>query len=237
MRAQLESLKPWRKGPFDIEGIHIDAEWDCAIKWQRVKQDLAGKTVLDIGCNNGYFMFRMREAGASRVVGIDPVEKFHAQFQLVSKYLGSNRMEFHHMGWQDLPNLNQQFDVVFCMGIIYHHPAPLDLLKTVRSMMNPGGDLIIETIVHPGEDEVAFFPQKKYAGMNNVFFVPTIPCLKNWLIRSGFVNLELLYQAKTTPDEQRVTEWSAPVSLADFVKSSNDWPVRAALKASKREGV
>ena len=74
-RELLLSLAPWRKGPFDVAGVHIDSEWQSDVKWNRLQDaiaPLAGRSVLDVGCGNGYYALRMREAGASRVIGIDP---------------------------------------------------------------------------------------------------------------------------------------------------------------------
>ncbi|HCL53707.1 MAG TPA: tRNA 5-methoxyuridine(34)/uridine 5-oxyacetic acid(34) synthase CmoB, partial [Pseudomonas sp.] len=74
MRQALMGLSPWRKGPFDLFGVHVDTEWRSDWKWARVAPhlDLAGKRILDVGCGNGYYMWRMLGAGADSVVGVDP---------------------------------------------------------------------------------------------------------------------------------------------------------------------
>ena len=82
-RALLMRLAPWRKGPFDIGGVHIDAEWRSDLKWQRVEgaiESLAGRRVLDVGCGNGYYALRMADAGADAVLGIDPTLLYVMQF-------------------------------------------------------------------------------------------------------------------------------------------------------------
>ena len=94
-RAQIESglrdLHPWRKGPFEVFGIFIDTEWRSDWKWQRLKdhiQPLTGRTVLDVGCGNGYHCFRMAGAGAKLVIGIDPTLIYVMQFEALQRFAG-----------------------------------------------------------------------------------------------------------------------------------------------------
>ena len=70
MRQALMGLSPWRKGPFDLFGVHVDTEWHSDWKWSRVAPhiDLQGKRILDVGCGNGYYMWRMLGAGAHSVL-------------------------------------------------------------------------------------------------------------------------------------------------------------------------
>ena len=82
LEAALQQLHPWRKGPFELFGIHIDTEWRSDWKWQRLAPHLAALTggrVLDVGCGNGYFGWRALQAGASTVVGVDPTLLFFMQ--------------------------------------------------------------------------------------------------------------------------------------------------------------
>ena len=74
IKLKAEQLIPWRKGPFDLFGMEIDAEWRSDKKWERLEKvvdNLKGKRVLDIGCNNGYFMFRMAHQNPEFVLGRD----------------------------------------------------------------------------------------------------------------------------------------------------------------------
>ena len=84
-----QALIPWRKGPFNLFGIEIDGEWRSCLKWNRMKDKLPpleGKTILDIGCNNGYFMFKMMAQRPQFVLGIDPTLHFKNQFKFLQTF-------------------------------------------------------------------------------------------------------------------------------------------------------
>jgi len=84
---------PWRKGPFHLYGVDIDTEWRSDWKWQRLINhidNLEGKTVLDVGCNSGYHLWRMIGAGAKLAVGIDPMALYLCQFEAIRKLLGND---------------------------------------------------------------------------------------------------------------------------------------------------
>ena len=86
IEAVLKKLMPWRKGPFNLHGIFIDTEWRSDWKWQRIApyiSPLEGRTVLDVGCGNGYYGWRMLGEGARFVLGIDPTWLFLMQFLAV----------------------------------------------------------------------------------------------------------------------------------------------------------
>ena len=88
MREALMGLSPWRKGPFDLFGVHVDTEWHSDWKWSRVAPhiDLKGKRILDVGCGNGYYMWRMLGAGAHSVVGVaQAVDVLGADLQVDDK--------------------------------------------------------------------------------------------------------------------------------------------------------
>ena len=90
IRRQLKRLLPWRKGPFNLFGLEIDAEWRSDMKWRRLQDKitpLTGRAVLDVGCGNGYYGWRMLGAGAERVVGLDPTLRYVMQQRAVAKYL------------------------------------------------------------------------------------------------------------------------------------------------------
>ncbi|MEL0006468.1 MAG: DUF1698 domain-containing protein, partial [Luminiphilus sp.] len=86
----LRGLHPWRKGPFELFGLHIDTEWRSDWKWDRLAgalESLQDRRILDVGCGNGYHCWRMLGAGASEVIGIDPTPLFILQFKAIHRYL------------------------------------------------------------------------------------------------------------------------------------------------------
>ena len=132
-------------------------------------------------------------------------------------------LEFSQMGIEHLKLLDEKFDVIFSMGVLYHHRHPLEQLESLKNALKPGGTLILETIGYPGQESTAFFPPERYAKMRNVFFLPTKSCLENWLNRCHFTNIELIDESITTIEEQRLTQWCpAPKqSLEDFLDPSD----------------
>jgi len=88
LRRLLLQLNPWRKGPFDVFGARIDSEWRADMKWARLADaiDLRGRCVLDVGCGNGYYLWRMLGGGAKLALGIDPGRLFIAQFDALKRY-------------------------------------------------------------------------------------------------------------------------------------------------------
>jgi len=78
LECAVRELIPWRKGPFELFGITVDAEWRSDFKWARIEphlEPLSGKRVADLGCNNGYYMFRASSQRPELVVGFDPSER------------------------------------------------------------------------------------------------------------------------------------------------------------------
>ena len=86
LRSQLMTWHPWRKGPFDVFGIHIDTEWRSDWKWDRLKNhiDFRNKSVLDVGCGNGYYGWRMLAAGAEQVMGLDPLLLYYLLLMMMT---------------------------------------------------------------------------------------------------------------------------------------------------------
>jgi len=220
LEAVLRGLKPWRKGPFDIFGIRLDSEWNSALKWARLADHLGsqmGKRVLDIGASNGYYMFRMVSRQPALVMGIEPYLNFYFQFQVLDRYLSFPQVYCVPLKLEEMPAMRRCFDTVLCMGIIYHRRSPLDTLLAIHTMMAPGGQLVLETLIMEGGGETALFPESRYACMNNVFFIPTVTCLSNWLRRCGFGQIRCVDISKTTVIEQRQTDWIDSKSLAEFL--------------------
>jgi len=240
----LRQLMPWRKGPFSLYGTTIDTEWRSDWKWDRVLphiSSLEGRTILDVGCGSGYHMWRMLGAGASMVVGIDPMQLFLCQFEAVRKLLGDDqRAHLLPVGIEQLPALNA-FDTVFSMGVLYHRRSPLDHLWQLKNQLVSGGELVLETLVIEGDENAVLVPGERYAQMRNVYFLPSAAALKQWLEKCGFVDVQIADHAVTSTEEQRRTEWMTSDSLAEFLDPENPQltvegypaPLRAVLVARK----
>ncbi len=217
---QLKGLHPWRKGPFDLFGVHIDTEWRSDWKWDRLKEGirpLRGRKVLDIGCGNGYHCWRMRGAGAELVVGIDPTPLFIVQFFALQRYIQDPRVTVLPMGIEHLPAKMRCFDTVFSMGVLYHRRSPFDHLIELRDALVQGGELVLETLVIEGDEGQVLVPEGRYGRMGNVWFLPSCPTLEQWLRKVGFRDIRLLDVTATTTDEQRRTDWMTFYSLEQFL--------------------
>ena len=216
----IRQLMPWRKGPFRLFGIDVDSEWRSNRKWDRIASSLGpleGKRIVDVGCGNGYYMLRAAAQNPLFVLGLDPSPNFLLQFELFQKYLRNDRLQLELLGFEHLPWFRKTFDVVLCMGILYHHPNPIETLRNLRQTMRIGGTALIESQAIPGHEDIALFPKDRYAKARNVFFVPSASCLANWVSRAGFTDIELIDVSKTTDEEQRRSKHMVFESLADFL--------------------
>jgi tRNA (mo5U34)-methyltransferase len=217
-RELLLRLSPWRKGPFALGEIDIDAEWRSDLKWARVKDaigPLEGRSILDVGCGNGYYALRMQEAGAGTVVGIDPTLLYVVQFLAVARFLETDRVSVLPLRLSELPAGSRAFDSVFSMGVLYHQRSPLDHLRELRGQLRRGGQFVLETLYLPGEEACARTPPGRYARMRNVWLLPTVPELETWLHRTGFTGIRVVDRSVTTADEQRSTPWMTFESLRE----------------------
>ncbi|MCD6270019.1 MAG: tRNA 5-methoxyuridine(34)/uridine 5-oxyacetic acid(34) synthase CmoB [Deltaproteobacteria bacterium] len=215
---------PWRKGPFKVFGIDIDAEWRSWRKWDRVLPflpDLQDKVVADIGASNGYYMFRMVPQQPKAVIGFEPYLQHYFTFCTLNSFAGLTNLHMELLGVEHLSLFANSFDVVFLMGILYHRISPLESLKEVKKSMKKGGTLIVESQAIPGEEPVALFPERRYAKAPGTYFVPTAACLKNWMLRAGFVDVEIFCSHPMSSKEQRRTEWMTFESYDDFVNPNN----------------
>lgn len=245
-KQQLLQFSPWRKGPYELFGTHIDTEWRSDWKWERIKDHIApldNKLVLDIGCGNGYHMWRMLGEKAKLVIGVDPSQLFLMQFHIIKKYLGSH-LPIHivPLRSEDLPDFNNQgFDSVFSMGVLYHRKSPFEHLQELRSFLKPKGQLILETLVIEGNQNSVLVPRDRYAKMRNVWFIPSVEMLTLWLERAGFSNIQIADISPTCIEEQRSTEWMTFESLPQFLYPNNSQlsiegypsPLRACLTCQK----
>ena len=225
LEPALKTLMPWRKGPYDLFGIIIDSEWRSDFKWNRLIKHitpLKNRLVLDVGCGNGYFCWRMLGEQAKFVLGIDPLILNVMQFQLISKLYGSQPPVYVlPFGIEELPANLKTFDTVFSMGVLYHRRSPIDHLLDLKACLAPGGELVLETLVIDGRSGEILLPEERYAGMRNVWFIPSCDTLESWLKRCGFMNIRLADITVTTIEEQRATAWMDFKSLGDFLDPRN----------------
>lgn len=225
LKADLMMFHPWRKGPYDLFGIHVDTEWRSDWKWERLKDHISPlkyRTVLDVGCGNGYHCWRMLGAGAKRVIGIDPTLISVMQFHLIKKMYGETApIDVLPVGIEQLPFGMKAFDTVFSMGVLYHRRSPIDHLLELREALKSGGELVLETLVIEGGLGDTLLPKDRYAKMRNVWFLPSCETLISWLERCGFKNIRLVNVCKTTIEEQRTTEWMTFYSLPNFLDPHN----------------
>jgi tRNA (mo5U34)-methyltransferase len=211
-------LMPWRKGPFQIGETYIDSEWKSNIKYNLLRPhfDLKEKRVADIGCNNGYYMFRMQEDAPKLLVGFDPSPLYKTQFDFINHFVKSD-IRYELLGVEHLEFYPEKFDTIFCLGVLYHRSDPVAMLKSLYKGLDKKGEVILDTFYIDGEEEMALCPESSYSKIPNIYFVPTIKALKNWCKRAGFDLFEVLETSVTDAGEQRKTEWIEGQSLEDFL--------------------
>ena len=220
LTVALQALHPWRKGPFELFGVHVDTEWRSDWKWDRLLPGiapLAGRRVLDVGCGNGDHCWRMLGEGAAEVIGVDPSPLFVVLFWAMQQYLRQDDIWVLPAGIADVPAELAAFDTVFSMGVLYHRRSPLDHLAELRGALRPGGQLVLETLVIEGGPGDTLLPADRYARMGNVWFLPSCDTLLQWLARMGFEDARVVDVNRTTTDEQRSTDWMRFHSLAEFL--------------------
>ena len=216
----LQAFCPWKKGPFELFGTTIDAEWRSDWKWERILphiQPLENRKIADIGCHNGYFMFRMADKKPSCAIGFEPVAKNFWNFQLIQNIVQQEVLTFELLGVEHIHLYPNFFDSIFCLGILYHHADPIGLLGKMRQALAPKGEIIIDCQGIPGDLPVALTPRKRYAKARGIWFLPTQSCLENWLVRAGFSQIRCFFAELLSVDEQRRTAWANIDSLREFL--------------------
>jgi len=177
--------------------------------------DLKDKLILDVGCGNGYYLFRMLGAGARAAVGVDPFLLSVMQFHAINKYVQTNQAAVLPLGVDDVPGNCGCFDTVFSMGILYHRRSPFDHLLQLKSLLKQGGELCLETLIIEGGEGQVLVPESRYARMNNVWFLPSADELVHWLKRCGFKDIRVVDINQTSIQEQRSTDWMPFESLPE----------------------
>ncbi len=247
LEAGLRGLMPWRKGPFRFADVYIDSEWRSNLKWERVRPHLAplaGRRIVDIGCGNGYYGWRMLAQAPAIVVGIEPSVLFNLQFAAVQRYAGRDDIGLLPFGIESLPTDVGCFDTAFSMGVLYHRKSPIEHLQQLFGLLRPGGELCLETLVIDGGAGRILVPPGRYARMRNVWFIPAAAELAVWLRRCGFGDIRVVDESVTGVGEQRSTDWMPFESLAECLAAEDPTvtveglpaPRRAVILAAREQG-
>lgn len=241
--SSYQQLIPWRKGPFEMFSTHIDSEWQSNMKWERIEKylpDLSNKLILDVGCGNGFYMFKMCKYKPRLIIGIDPGLLQIIQFWSIEKYYQSG-FAVLPVTMNDFPGMINNLDIVFSMGVLYHRKSPIHHIKQLADTLKPGGSVILETLIIDGDETTCLIPHGRYAQMRNVWFLPSVAMLKIMLERNGFENIHCVDISQTTTEEQRTTEWMKFQSLKSFLNEDQtrtvegyQLPTRATLIATKK---
>ena len=138
IRRRIQELGDWFQN-MNLRGIHTAPNhflFDYPnVKWQRfadaIPRDLTGKTVLDIGCNAGFYSLEMKRRGAARVLGVDLDERYLSQARFAAETMELD-IDFRRLSVYDVASLGETFDVVIFMGVLYHLRHPLLALDLIR---------------------------------------------------------------------------------------------------------
>ena len=236
LKQQLMAFHPWRKGPLNVFGHEINTEWHSDWKWARAAPHIhcQDKTILDVGCGNGYYCFRMAGQGAKLALGIDPTLVFNMQYSAVKRYAPDAPAYVIPLGIEQLPEAVTGFDMVFSMGVFYHRKSPIEHLMELRQRLSPGGELVLETLIVDGPEHHCLVPKDRYAQMRNVWFLPSIKTLEAWMARCKYRDIKVIDVATTTIEEQRTTEWMHFQSLKDFLDEEDPSKTIEGYPAPKR---
>lgn len=171
------------------------------MKWQRILPFLDLKNavkIADVGCNNGYFLWRMYNECCSignqdvQITGLDPVESFYRQFQLIHACIDAP-VQMICKPYNYLSESVFRPDRILCMGLLYHLKNPLELLSVIHSSLETKGLLYLETItVELNGSSTLLFPAGPFAGIRGVWFVPEVDAVINMLKRTNFRKIEHL---------------------------------------------
>lgn len=216
VKARIAGLGPWfhnlringiQTAPDHFLGDYPEFKWKG---FQHVMpQDMTGMTVLDIGCNAGFYSLKAAERGAARVVAIDSDPRYLAQARFAAEQVGA-RIEFRQMDVYNVASLGERFDLVIFMGVLYHLRHPLLALDLIREHV--AGDRMLFQSMQRGSDRVApikadyefddhtpfkgpdvpilYFLEHHYAGDPTNWFVPNRAGMEAMLRSAGFRVME-----------------------------------------------
>lgn len=210
--ARIAELGPWFHN-MTLDGVrtapdHFLGDYP-AVKFRHFREsipmDLTGKTVLDIGCNGGFYSLEMKRRGAGRVLGIDTDERYLKQARFAAEVIGTE-IEFLRMPVWDVAALGEKFDLVIFMGVLYHLRHPLLALDLIHEHV--AKDLLLFQSMQRGSREVTpllsdydfaetepfnapgyprlHFIEHKYSHDETNWWVPNRACTEAMLRSSGF---------------------------------------------------
>lgn len=158
----------------------------------------------------------------AKIVGFDPMPLCFLQYQFLQFFALENRLSFEMLGIEELLYFEKNFDVLLCLGVLYHRKSPLEAIKLAYNALKSGGEAVFDSLILEGEQEIA------------------LCTFKGWLEKCGFREITHIATLKTTLEEQRKTKWSSGESLEDFLTPSGEQtiegypaPRRAYLKAKR----
>jgi tRNA (mo5U34)-methyltransferase len=184
-----------------------------SVKWRSfahaIPKNLTGKSVLDIGCNAGFYSIEMKRRGAERVVAIDTDDVYLNQAKFAAE-VNQMDIEFCKMSVYEVPRLRERFDVVLFMGVLYHLRHPLLALDLLHDHVTK--DLLVFQSMQRGSTEVMemkqdylfweteifdkddfpkmHFIEHSYSGDCTNWWIPNRACVEAMLRSSGFDILE-----------------------------------------------
>ena len=204
-------------------------------KWERfahaIPADLRGRTVLDIGCNGGFYAIEMKRRGADRVVAIDSDERYLAQARLAAEVMEAD-IEFRQLSIYQLPALEERFDLVLFMGVLYHLRYPLLALDILHAH-GTRDMLVFQSMLRGSAESKAFaadydfqqsehfddpayprlhFIEQRYAGDPTNWWVPNRSCAEAMLRSAGFAITDhpeeevFICRRMPTASQDRLTE-------------------------------
>jgi len=216
IRARVENLGDWFHN-LDLGGVqtapnhflHDYPRCKFARFAHALPEDLSGKSVLDIGCNAGFYSLEMKRRGAERVLGVDYDDRYLAQARLAAEITGVD-IEFRKLSVYDLASLGERFDLVIFMGVLYHLRHPLLALDLVREhvaddlllfqSMQRGSEVTGEFAADYPFEQIAHFDEADYPKLHFIegsyardwtnWWVPNASCSAAMLRSSGFDILE-----------------------------------------------
>jgi tRNA (mo5U34)-methyltransferase len=216
IRARVAELGPWFHD-LDLGGVRTAPEHFLHdypnVKWQRfaaaLPADLTGRTVLDIGCNAGFYAIEMKRRGADRVLGIDFDERYLAQARFAAEASGQ-AIEFRRLSVYDVALLGERFDLVLFLGVLYHLRHPLLALDLIHEHV--AADLMVFQSMQRGAPQVEpvagdydfferehfdragypklHFVEHRYAGDPTNWWVPNRAAAEAMLRSAGFAILD-----------------------------------------------